>query len=64
MCLAMALLLRKIAKDVPSGPEIAPRWSQDGSKMRPEGLLGPSWGPLGASWGALGASWGPLGSLL
>ena len=51
--LAIALLVNKIAKGRPRYPKIAPRWRQDGSKMRPEGLLGASWGPLG---GLLGAS--------
>ena len=55
--LAIALLVNKIAEGRPRYPKIAPRWHQDGSKMRPEGLLG-------ASWGRLWASWGPLGSLL
>ena len=63
-CLARALLLSKIAEDVRSYPKMGPRWRQDGSKMRPEGLLGVSWGALGASWGRPGVSWRPLGGLL
>ena len=53
--------LSRIAEDRPRCPKMAARWSQDGSKMLPEGVLGVSWGALGASWGRLGASWGVLG---
>ena len=44
--------------------QYGPRWRQDDSKMRLEGIFGASRGSLGASWERLGASWGPLGDLL
>ena len=55
--------LSRIAEDRPRCPKMAPRWPQDGSKMRPEGLLGPLGGLLGLLGGLLGGSWEPLGGI-
>ena len=44
-------------------PERAPKWSQNGAKIDPKPVLGPSWGHLGPSWVLVGPSWAIFGTM-